>query len=44
MSKPRLVLPRPILLVLACLGLLFAIDLFALASYRELEQAVKELE
>ena len=43
MSKPRLVLPRPILLVLACLGLLFAIDLFALAAYRELEQAVKEL-
>ena len=43
MSKPRLVLPRPILLVLACLGLLFAIDLFALASYRELDQAVKEL-
>ena len=43
MSKPRLVLPRPILLVLASLGLLFAIDLFALAAYRELEQAVKEL-
>jgi PAS domain S-box-containing protein len=42
-SNPRLVLPRPILLVLACLGLLFAIDLFALATYRELDQAVKEL-
>ncbi len=43
MSNPRLVLPRPILLVLACLGLLFAIDLFALATFRELDQAVKEL-
>lgn len=39
MLKSRLVLPRPILLVLAALGLLFAIDLFALAAYRELEQA-----
>ena len=44
MSNPLLVLPRPILLVLACLGLLFAIDLFALAAYRELEQAVRELD
>ena len=44
MSKPLLVLPRPILLVLASLGLLFAIDLFALAAYRELEEAVKELD
>ena len=43
MSNSRLVLPRPILLVLACLGLLFAIDLFALAAYRELDQTVKEL-
>lgn len=43
MSKSSLILPRPILLVLACLGLLFAVDLFALAAYRELDQTVKEL-
>jgi PAS domain S-box-containing protein len=43
MLKSRLVLPRPILLVLAALGLLFAIDLFALAAYRELEQASEKL-
>ena len=43
MLKYRFVLPRPILLVLAALGLLFAIDLFALAAYRELEQASDKL-
>lgn len=43
MLKSRLVLPRPILLVLAALGLLFAIDLFALGAYRELEQASENL-
>ena len=43
MSKSRFVLPRPILFVLVAMGLLFAIDLFALAAYRELEQAFKEL-
>jgi len=43
MLKSGFVLPRPILLVLAALGLLFAIDLFALAAYRELEQASAEL-
>jgi PAS domain S-box-containing protein len=43
MLKPAFILPRPILLVLAALGLLFAIDLFALAAYRELEQASAEL-
>jgi PAS domain S-box-containing protein len=43
MLKRGFVLPRPILLVLAALGLLFAIDLFALAAYRELEQASAEL-
>jgi PAS domain S-box-containing protein len=43
MLKPGFILPRPILLVLAALGLLFAIDLFALAAYRELEQASAEL-
>src|SRR5579859_1115842 len=43
MLKTGFVLPRPILLLLAALGLLFAIDLFALAAYRELEQASAEL-
>ena len=43
MLKSGFVLPRPILLVLTALGLLFAIDLFALAAYRELEQACGEL-
>jgi PAS domain S-box-containing protein len=43
MLKSRSVLPRPILLVLAALGLLFAIDLFALAAYRELQQASEKL-
>jgi CHASE3 domain sensor protein len=43
MLKSSLVLPRPILLVLAALGLLFAVDLFALAAYRELEQASEKL-
>ncbi len=37
-------LPRPILLVLLALGLLFAIDLFALAAYRELEQASEQVD
>ena len=41
--KDRFVLPRPILFVLAALGFLFAIDLFALTAYRELEQAAREL-
>ena len=36
-------LPRPILAVLAVLGMLFAIDLFALGAYRQLEQAADEL-
>jgi PAS domain S-box-containing protein len=43
MLKSGFILPRPILLVLATLGLLFAIDLFALAAYRELEQASQNL-
>ena len=43
MLKSSFVLPRPILLVLAALGLLFAIDLFALAAYRELKQASENL-
>jgi PAS domain S-box-containing protein len=43
MLKPRLALPRPILVVLAALGLLFAIDLFALAANRELRRASEEL-
>jgi PAS domain S-box-containing protein len=43
MLKSGFVLPRPILLVLVALGLLFAIDLFALAAYRELKQASSEL-
>ena len=43
MSKSRIVLPLPILFVLVALGFLFAIDLFALAAYRELDQAVREL-
>jgi PAS domain S-box-containing protein len=43
MSTPRFVLPRPIVFVLVALGFLFAIDLFALAAYRELEQATREL-
>ena len=36
-------LPRPILAVLAVLGVLFAIDLFSLDAYRQLEQATGEL-
>jgi len=36
-------LPRPILAVLAVLGVLFAIDLFALDAYRQLEDAADEL-
>jgi PAS domain S-box-containing protein len=36
-------LPRPILAVLAVLGVLFAIDLFALGAYRQLERAVDQL-
>jgi PAS domain S-box-containing protein len=36
-------LPRPILAVLAVLGVLFAIDLFALGAFRQLEQAADEL-
>lgn len=36
-------IPRPILAVLAVLGVLFAIDLFALGAYHQLEQAVDEL-
>ena len=43
MPKSGFILPRPILLVLAALGLMFAIDLFALAANRELEQAVEKL-
>ncbi len=43
MSNSRFVLPRPIVFVLVALGLLFAIDLFALAAYRELEQAARDL-
>jgi PAS domain S-box-containing protein len=43
MLNSGFVLPRPIMLVLAALGLLFAIDLFALANQRELEQAVERL-
>lgn len=43
MSKSRIVLPRPILFVLVALGFLFAIDLFALAAHRELDQAAREL-
>jgi PAS domain S-box-containing protein len=44
MVKSGFILPRPILLLLAALGLLFAIDLFALSAYRELEQASKKLD
>ncbi len=36
-------LPRPILAVLAVLGVLFAIDLFALDAYHRLERATDEL-
>jgi len=43
MLKSGLTLPRPILIVLSALGLLFAIDLFALAANRELEKASAEL-
>jgi len=43
MMKLKLYIPRPILAVLAVLGVLFAIDLFALDAHRELEQAVDEL-
>jgi PAS domain S-box-containing protein len=43
MSQASFILPRPILLVLAALGLLFAIDLFALAAYRDLRLATEEL-
>jgi PAS domain S-box-containing protein len=41
--KSGIALPRPILIVLAALGLLFAIDLFALAANRELRKASEEL-
>ncbi len=43
MSSSRFVLPRPILFVLVALGLLFAIDLFALAAHRELGRAARAL-
>ena len=43
MQKSGFFLPRPVLLVLAALGLLFAIDLFALAAYRDLELASEKL-
>jgi PAS domain S-box-containing protein len=43
-ANSTFILPRPILLVLAALGFLFAIDLFALGAYRELRQASNELE
>ena len=43
MHTSGFVLPRSILLVLAALGLLFAIDLFALAAYRDLERASEQL-
>lgn len=43
MTGSAFVLPRPVLLVLAALGLLFAIDLFALAAQREVRQAAEEL-
>ena len=43
MQKSGFFLPRPFLLVLAALGLLFAIDLFALAAYRDLELASEKL-
>jgi PAS domain S-box-containing protein len=43
MSKSTFVLPRPVLLVLVALGLLFAIDLFALAAHRELVLASNQL-
>jgi len=36
-------LPRPLLAVLAVLGVLFAIDLFALDAYHQLEDAADEL-
>ncbi len=43
MLKSGFALPRPVVLVLGALGFLFAIDLFALAAYRELEQAAAVL-
>jgi len=43
MAKSTFVLPRPVLLVLVALGLLFAIDLFALAAHRELVSASNQL-
>jgi len=43
MQISAFLLPRPVLLVLAALGVLFAIDLFALAAYRELELASEKL-
>jgi len=43
MMNFKLYIPRPILAVLAVLGVLFAIDLYALAAYRQLEQAADEL-
>ena len=43
MAQSTFVLPRPIAWVLLALGLLFAIDLFALGAHRELEQASREL-
>jgi PAS domain S-box-containing protein len=43
MQISAFLLPRPVLLILAALGVLFAIDLFALAAYRELELASEKL-
>lgn len=43
MAQSTFVLPRPIVWVLVALGVLFAIDLFALGAHRELEQASREL-
>ena len=43
MMNLKTYLPRPILAVLAVLGMLFAIDLFALGAYRQLEEAADEL-
>jgi PAS domain S-box-containing protein len=44
MAQSKFVLPRPIVWVLVALGVLFAIDLFALGAHRELEQASHELD
>jgi len=43
MDQSSFVLPRPLVAVLAALGILFAIDLFALAAQRELELATEAL-